>query len=59
MTEIGIACQDCQAKKSAVKCLSQEHNRMAQVGFKPKTMLITITVLQPLDHTADIFVPKK
>ena len=23
-------------KKTAIKCLSQEHNRMAQVGFEPR-----------------------
>ena len=28
--------KDCQAKKSAVKCFFQEHNRMAQVCFKPR-----------------------
>ena len=34
MTEFGIACQDCQAKESAVKCLSQEHNRIVRVDFE-------------------------
>ena len=28
------ACQDGQAGKSAVKCLSQEYNRTVQVGFE-------------------------
>ena len=37
MTEIQTRLKDCQAGESAVKCLSQGHNRMAQVGFKPKT----------------------
>ena len=36
MTKFGIACQECQAKKSAIKCFSQEHNRMEQVSFKPR-----------------------
>ena len=30
------ACQDHQAGENAVKCLSQGHNRMAQVGFEPR-----------------------
>ena len=30
------SCQYCPARKSAVKCLFQEHSRMAQVGFKPR-----------------------
>ena len=34
--KFGIACQDSQAKESAIKCLSQEHNRMARVGFEPR-----------------------
>ena len=33
MTE--IACQDCQTEESVVKCLSQGHNRIVQVGFEP------------------------
>ena len=36
MIEIWIARQDHQAGECAVKCLSQEHNRMAQEGFEPK-----------------------
>ena len=30
------ACQDHQAGESAIKCLSQEHNKNAQVDFKPR-----------------------
>ena len=30
------AWQDRQGRESAVKCLSQGHVRMAQVGFEPK-----------------------
>ena len=30
------AFQDHQAGKSAVKCLSQGHNRMTRVGFEPR-----------------------
>ena len=30
------ACQDYQAGESAVKCLSQGHNRMAQVDIEPR-----------------------
>ena len=30
------ACQNHQAGKSAVKCFSQGHNRIAQVVFEPK-----------------------
>ena len=30
------AWQDRQAGKSAVKCLSQGHNKMARVGFEPR-----------------------
>ena len=30
------ACQDHQAGKSAVKCLSQGHNGMTRVGFEPR-----------------------
>ena len=29
------ACQDRQAGESAVKCLSQGHNRIVRVGFQP------------------------
>ena len=29
------ACQDRQAGENASRCLSQEHYRMARVGFKP------------------------
>ena len=36
MTAFRTACQDHQAGESAVKCLSQGHNRMAQVGFEPR-----------------------
>ena len=36
------ACQDHQAEESAVKCLSQKHNRMARVGFDPQTMSTTV-----------------
>ena len=32
--KFGIACQDCQTKESAIKCLPQEHNRIVQVGFE-------------------------
>ena len=35
MTEISTACQDRQAKKSAVKRLSEGYNRIARVGFQP------------------------
>ena len=38
--EIGLkfrtTCEDHQVGESAVKCLSQGHSRMAQVGFKQK-----------------------
>ena len=30
-----VCLQDCQAGESAVKCLFQGHNKMAQVGFEP------------------------
>ena len=36
MTKIKTVCQNCQAGKTALKCLSQGHNRIARVGFKPK-----------------------
>ena len=36
MTEIRTVCQDHQAGESAVKCLSQGHNRKVRVGFEPK-----------------------
>ena len=36
MTEIKTACQDHQAGQSAVKCLSQGHNKMVQVVFEPR-----------------------
>ena len=36
LLQFRTACQDHQAGESAVKCLSQGHNRMAQVGFEPR-----------------------
>ena len=36
MTKIKTTCRDHQAGESAVKCLSQGHNRMVQVGFEPR-----------------------
>ena len=39
MSEIKTVCQDRQAGESAVKCLSQGHNRMVCVGFEPRPCL--------------------
>ena len=37
MTEIRAACQNCQAKESAVKRLLQGSNRMTRISFEPRS----------------------
>ena len=43
------ACQDRQAGESAVKCLSQGNNRMAQIGFKPRSSQLQSKRSKPLN----------
>ena len=53
MNEIRTACQDRQAGRSAVRCYSQGHNRIARLGFEPRACRSQSRRFYPLDHAAD------
>ena len=40
--------------KLTVKCLSQGHNRMKQIGLKPRPCQSQFSALNHSNHTADI-----
>ena len=52
--KLKTACQDHQAGESTVKCLSQEHNKMARVDFELRPCRSQSRHSQTLDNAADI-----
>ena len=55
MTKFRTACQDYQAGKIAVKCLSQGHHKMARVDFEPRPSL---SQSRPFNHSTTLLTKK-